>query len=65
MECDPETWKRAQFATKSDEETRNYLAAVFERDLAGHQLSVEQFEVDQLRPREKRELVFRKPGVAW
>ena len=26
------------FATKSDEETRNYLATVFERDLGGHQL---------------------------
>ncbi len=38
VECDPETWERAQFATKSDEETRNYLAAVFERDLGGHQL---------------------------
>ena len=38
VECDPETWQRAQFATKSDEETRNYLAAVFERDLGGHQL---------------------------
>jgi anthraniloyl-CoA monooxygenase len=38
VECDPETWERAQLATKSDEETRNYLAAVFERDLGGHQL---------------------------
>jgi len=38
VECDPETWECAQFATKSDEETRNYLAAVFERDLGGHQL---------------------------
>ena len=38
VECDPETWQRAQFATKSDEETRNYLAALFARDLGGHQL---------------------------
>jgi anthraniloyl-CoA monooxygenase len=38
VECDQQTWERAQFATKSDEETRNYLTAVFERDLGGHQL---------------------------
>jgi len=38
VECDPKTWERAQFAMKSDEETRSYLAAVFERDLGGHQL---------------------------
>ncbi len=38
VECDPETWTRANFAEMSDEETRAYLGRVFERDLGGHAL---------------------------
>jgi anthraniloyl-CoA monooxygenase len=33
IECDPVTWANAGFADKSDEETRAYLARVFELDL--------------------------------
>jgi anthraniloyl-CoA monooxygenase len=38
VECDSETAGKAKFEEKSDEETRSYLAEVFRRDLAGHQL---------------------------
>jgi anthraniloyl-CoA monooxygenase len=38
VECDPETWKQAGFATLSDEETRRYVGEVFARDLGGHAL---------------------------
>jgi len=38
VECDPETSRRANLEAKSDEETRRYIAKVFERDLAGHPL---------------------------
>jgi anthraniloyl-CoA monooxygenase len=38
VECDPETLKRANLEVKSDEETRRYIAKVFERDLAEHEL---------------------------
>ena len=38
VECDPETSKHANLEAKSDEETRRYLARVFERDLAEHEL---------------------------
>ena len=38
VECDPETARRANLEAKSDEETRRYIAKVFERDLAGHPL---------------------------
>ena len=38
VECDPETSRRANLEAKSDEETRSYIAKVFERDLAGHPL---------------------------
>ena len=38
VECDPETWRSAGFADRSDEETRAYLAEVFRDDLGGHAL---------------------------
>ncbi|HEX9919665.1 MAG TPA: FAD-dependent monooxygenase, partial [Pyrinomonadaceae bacterium] len=38
VECDPETWARANFARMSDEATRAYLGEVFGRDLGGHEL---------------------------
>ena len=38
VDCDPETARRANLEAKSDEETRRYIAKVFERDLAGHPL---------------------------
>ena len=38
VECDLETSRRANLEAKSDEETRRYIAKVFERDLAGHPL---------------------------
>ncbi len=38
VECDEETWQRADFASKSDAATREYLAEVFNRDLGGHEL---------------------------
>jgi len=38
VECDAQTWARAKFAAMSDEETRASLAAVFDKDLGGHQL---------------------------
>ena len=38
VECDPETWDQAGFATMPDEETRRYVGHVFARDLGGHAL---------------------------
>src|SRR5260221_13655591 len=38
VECDPQTWNSAGFATMSDEETRAYLAEVFAPDLNGQSL---------------------------
>lgn len=38
VECDEETWTQAGLARMSDEETRDYLARVFARDLGGHAL---------------------------
>jgi anthraniloyl-CoA monooxygenase len=38
VECDAATAGKAQFAQKSDEQTRSYVAEVFARDLAGHSL---------------------------
>ena len=38
IECDPQTWSAAGFASMSDDETRQYLEKVFESDLAGRPL---------------------------
>jgi len=38
VECDPETFASAGFNDKSDEETREYVAAVFAKDLQGNPL---------------------------
>lgn len=38
VECDSQTWERAELSSKSDEETRFYVANVFRQDLAGHPL---------------------------
>jgi anthraniloyl-CoA monooxygenase len=38
VECDPQTWSSAAFAEKTDEETRAYLAKVFDLDLHSHPL---------------------------
>lgn len=38
VECPPETWLRAGFATMTDEETCTYLAKVFQEDLGGKPL---------------------------
>jgi anthraniloyl-CoA monooxygenase len=38
VECDPQTWERAGLSTKSDEDTRTYIAGVFTEDLGGHPL---------------------------
>lgn len=38
VECDEETWTRAGFDNLSDEATRDYLSAVFSKDLSGHPL---------------------------
>ena len=38
VECDPQTWNDAGFAKMLDEETRAYLAEVFEQDLNGQPL---------------------------
>ena len=38
VECDAETWRRANLAGMSDEETRAYLAEIFDKDLGGHAL---------------------------
>ncbi len=38
VECDPETWENAGFASMSEDETRLYLEKVFEKDLGGNPL---------------------------
>jgi anthraniloyl-CoA monooxygenase len=38
IECDPETWANAGFATKDEATTRTYLESVFAQDLVGHSL---------------------------
>ena len=38
VECDPETWSNAGFASMTDPDTRNYVADVFARDLGGQPL---------------------------
>jgi anthraniloyl-CoA monooxygenase len=38
VECDEVTWARAGFESLSDEQTCQYLARVFEKDLGGHPL---------------------------
>ena len=38
VECDPESWERAGFGGKSEEESRRYLEEVFADDLAGEPL---------------------------
>jgi anthraniloyl-CoA monooxygenase len=38
VECDPQTWSEAGFASKDDATTRAYLEQVFAQDLAGHEL---------------------------
>jgi len=38
VECDMETWTRAGFDEKPDQETRAYLSDVFADDLGGHEL---------------------------
>jgi len=38
IECDPQTWDTAGFASMSDDKTRQYLERVFENDLAGQPL---------------------------
>ena len=38
VECDAKTWERAELARRSDEETRVYIAEIFNKDLAGQPL---------------------------
>jgi len=38
VECDPQTWERAGFATMGDDDMREYVANVFAGDLDGHPL---------------------------
>jgi anthraniloyl-CoA monooxygenase len=38
IECDQETWRRAHFADKPEEESRAYLTRVFRKDLSGQSL---------------------------
>ena len=38
VECDPRTWEKAGFAGMTDEQTREFLGAVFARDLEGRRL---------------------------
>ncbi len=38
VECDPQTWERAGFATMADKDTREYIGKVFASDLKGHGL---------------------------
>lgn len=38
IECDPQTWSNAGFATKDEATTRTYLESVFAQDLAGYPL---------------------------
>jgi anthraniloyl-CoA monooxygenase len=43
VECSEETWQKAGFAQRSDEETCAYLAEVFKNDLGGHALMSNNF----------------------
>jgi anthraniloyl-CoA monooxygenase len=38
VECDPQTWERAGFVDMADEQTREFLGAVFAKDLDGRRL---------------------------
>jgi anthraniloyl-CoA monooxygenase len=38
VECDPQTWSNAKFASMNDQETLEYVAAVFAPDLKGQSL---------------------------
>lgn len=38
VECDPDTWENAGFASMNEDETRKYLEKVFEKDLEGNSL---------------------------
>jgi anthraniloyl-CoA monooxygenase len=38
VECDPRMWERAGFVDMTDEQTREFLSAVFAKDLDGRQL---------------------------
>lgn len=38
VECDPQTWTNAGFASRNDQDTRQYLAEVFAHDLNGRPL---------------------------
>ena len=38
VECDPRTWERAEFAERSEADTRAYLEAIFSPDLNGQPL---------------------------
>ena len=38
VECDPQTWDKAQFSQMTDEQAREYLGEVFAPDLGGHRL---------------------------
>jgi anthraniloyl-CoA monooxygenase len=38
VECDPQTWDKAEFERMNDEDTRAYLGEVFAQDLKGHKL---------------------------
>ncbi len=38
VECDPDTWEKAGFASMTEDETREYLEKVFAKDLDGHPL---------------------------
>jgi len=38
VECDPQTWSNAEFASMNDQETLEYVAAVFAPDLKGQSL---------------------------
>jgi len=38
VECDPHTWERAGFVDMTDEQTREFLGAVFAKDLDGRRL---------------------------
>lgn len=38
VECDPQTWERAGFATMPDQDTREYVGKVFAADLHGNPL---------------------------
>ena len=38
VECDPQTWEKAGFASMNEEETRSFIGEVFAQDLAGELL---------------------------